>query len=297
MAYARCRQSIPRPNTTTIAHEFRLNGRRRQIATGKAVVLGGLLALAYAPAALATASAEEAAQLKTTLTPMGAERQGNANGTIPSWSGGYKTAPPDYRQGAPRQDPFAKEKPLFSITASNFESYGDKIPEGAKILCRRNSDYRMDVYPTHRTAAFPQSVYDNIFRNATRAHAASAGIAYGVEGAAGGLPFPIPKNGAEVIWNHLLAFWGPARELHVNTYVVSPDGNIRLSSGYNEVADFPYYYPGATPMPYGGYYFKTRHTDDTPPAKVGEGYLAWQPIDTARYKFAAWRVLPVERRG
>ncbi|HTK78833.1 MAG TPA: DUF1329 domain-containing protein [Rhizomicrobium sp.] len=296
MAYARCRQSIPRPNSTTIAHEFRLNGRRRQIATGKAVVLGGLLALAYAPAALATASAEEAAQLKTTLTPMGAERQGNANGTIPSWSGGYKTAPPDYRQGAPRQDPFAKEKPLFSITASNFESYGDKIPEGAKILFRRNSDYRMDVYPTHRTAAFPQSVYDNIFRNATRAHAASAGIAYGVEGAAGGIPFPIPKNGAEIIWNHLLAFWGPGRELHVNTYVVSPDGNIRLSSGYNEVADFPYYYPGATPMSYGGYYFKTRHIDDTPPAKVGEGYLAWQPIDTARYKFAAWRVLPGERR-
>ena len=261
------------------------------------VLIGlALLAVSRALPAFATASPQEAAQLKTTLTPMGAERQGNANGSIPAWTGGYKTAPPDYREGAPRSDPFAKEKPLFSITSANFESYGDKIPEGAKILFRKYPDYRMDIYPSHRTAAFPQSVYDNVFRNATRAHAAPEGIAYGVEDAAGGIPFPIPKNGTEVVWNHLLAYWGQARELHVNTYVISPDGNARLSSGYNEVADFPYYYAGATPGSYGGYYFKTRHVDDAPPAKVGEGYLAWQPIDTARYKFAAWRILPGERR-
>ena len=31
-------------------------------------------------------------------------------------------------------------------------------------------------------------------------------------------------------------------------------------------------------------------------AKFGEAYLAWQPINTARTKFAAWRYLPGERR-
>jgi hypothetical protein len=98
------------------------------------------------------------------------------------------------------------------------------------------------------------------------------------------------------VWNHLLAYWGPARQLHVDTYVVSPDGRSALAAGYNEVADFPYYYPNATPTSYGGYYFKTRHIQDAPAAQVGQGYLDWQPIDTARYKFAAWRLLPGERR-
>src|SRR5262249_41225587 len=163
-------------------------------------------------------SPEEAARLKTTLTPMGAERAGNKAGTIPAWTGGFTASSPGHAASAPRADPFVDEKPLFSITAGNLEKYTDQLPEGAKALFRKYPDYRMDIYPTHRTAAFPAGVYDNVFRNATRAQPASAGIAYGVDGAAGGIPFPIPKDGSEVVWNHLLAYWGVARELHVSTY-------------------------------------------------------------------------------
>jgi hypothetical protein len=282
------------PNGTTRTPEPRLNNRpavnRLRLASGI------ILAAVFASTAALAATPQEAEQLKTSLTPIGAERAGNKEGTIPPWSGGFTTASPGYRASAPHADPFALEKPLFSITAANWEKYADKLPEGAKALFRKNADYRMDIYPTHRTAAFPAVVTDNVYRNATRAHAAPEGIAYGVEGAAGGIPFPIPKNGTEVVWNHLLAYWGPARELHVNTYVVSPDGTSQLSAGYNEIADFPYYYPGATPTSYGGYYFKTLHIQNAPPSHVGEGYLDWQPIDTARYKFAAWRLLPGERR-
>jgi hypothetical protein len=246
--------------------------------------------------AAAGVSPEEAANLKGPLTPMGAERGGNETGTIPPWTGGLMSALPGVRPGTTEPDPFPAEKPVFSITQANFEKYADKLPEGAKALFRKYPDYRMDVYPSHRTAAFPASVYDNVYRNATRAHGAPEGLAYGVDGAAGGIPFPIPKTGFEVVWNHLLAYWGAARELHVNTYVVSPDGSAQLSSGYKEMADFPYYYPGATPTSYGGYYFKTRQIQDAPPAAAGQGYLDWQPINTARYKFAAWRILPGERR-
>jgi hypothetical protein len=195
-----------------------------------------------------------------------------------------------------RPDPFSAEKPLFAITRANLATYADKLPEGAKALFAKFPDYRMNIYPTHRTAAAPQWVYDNISRNATRAHAAPAGIAYGVEGAAGGIPFPIPKDGFEIVWNHLLAFWGPAREAHLSTYVVSSDGSLELTSAYREVADFPYYYPNAAPDALHGYYFKTRHLEDAPAAKAGQGYLVWQPLDTERYKFAAWRILPGEHR-
>ena len=204
--------------------------------------------------------------------------------------------PRAYREGGPRPDPFAADKPLFSITAKNFETYADQLPEGAKALFRKYPDYRMDVYPTHRSAASPASVYANVFLNATRAHPAPEGIAYGVEGAVGGIPFPIPTNGFEAMWNHLLAFWGPARELNLKTWVVSADGTAQLATGYREIADFPYYYPNATPASLGGYYFKTLYLENAPPEKAGEGYLDWQPINIARFKFDAWRVLPGEHR-
>lgn len=247
--------------------------------------------------ATAGVSVQEAAQLNGRLTPVGAERAGNAAGTIPPWNGGFTPNTTGYREAAPRSNPFPGEKPLFAITAKNYRDYADKLPEGAKRLFERDPDYRMDIYPTHRTAAAPDWVYANVMKNATRAHAAPEGIAYGVEGAAGGIPFPIPANGFEALWNHLLAFWGPARELTVNTYVVPANGQIERASAYREIADFPYYARDVTPERIGGYYFKTLHLGVAPAARVGEGYLNWQPINTKRYSFSAWRLLPGEHRS
>lgn len=261
-----------------------------------AAIIFPLVAIALAAPAAAAVTAQQATQLKSTLTPVGAERAGNKDHTIPPWTGGYTTGPPGYREGGPRPDPFAADKPRFSITSANFQSYADRLPEGAKALFRKYPDYRMDIYPTHRSAAAPAAVYASIFLNATRAHAPPDGIAYGVEGAAGGIPFPIPQNGFEAMWNHLLAFWGPARELELKTWVVSADGRAELATGYRETADFPYYYPNATPQSVGGYYFKTLHLDDAPPSKVGEGYLDWQPLDIGRFNFDAWQILPGEHR-
>lgn len=259
------------------------------------VLVAGWLTIAPAMMAHAGVSAQESDALHKSLTPLGAERAGNREGTIPSWTGGYTSVPAGWHAGDARPDPFAAEKPVLTITAANMAAYADKLPEGAKLLFKRFPDYRMEVFASHRTAAAPQWMYDNTYRNALRAHAAPEGIVFGVEGAAGGIPFPIPKNAPEAVWNHLLAFWGPARELHLKTFVASGNA-IDMTSSYNEIADFPYYYPNATPESYGGYYFKTLHRQDGPPASVGEGYLDWQPINTRRYDFAAWRLLPGERR-
>jgi hypothetical protein len=263
--------------------------------TGRLHVCVLILAALAATAAPASVSGQDAAELKSRLTPVGAEREGNADGTIPAWTGGV-TAAPGYVQGAPRPDPFPADKPLFVITARNYHDYEDKLPEGAKALFAKYPDYVMRIYPSRRSAAAPDWVYENIFRNATRAHAAPEGIAYGVEGAVGGIPFPIPRNGFEAMWNHLLAFWGTARELSVSTYVVPSGGAVEKASTYREIADFPYYYPGATPDSFGAYYFKTLHVAVAPPARVGEGYLNWQPINIRRGNFTAWRLVPGEHR-
>ncbi len=260
-----------------------------------AVILVAVGLFAAPASSDAAATAAEAETLKGALTPLGAERAGNAAGTIPAWTGGI-AAVPGYRQGDPRPDPFAADRPLFTITAANAAQYADQLPEGAKALFAKFPGYRMEVYPTRRSAAAPQAVYDNVFLNATRARAAPSGIASGIAGAVGGIPFPIPKSGHEVVWNHLLAFWGPARETRLSTYVVSASGQVDLTSAYRELADFPYYYPGATADSFGRYYFRTRRTEEAPPSRYGEGYLAWQPFDIARDKFAAWRYLPGEGR-
>lgn len=252
--------------------------------------------LGIAAPAFATGLGDAAATHSGQFTPVGAERAGNASGTIPPWTGGYTVGPGKARDGDVRSDPFAGEKPLFAITAKNFRNYADRLPEGAKLLFEKYPGYRMDIYPTHRTAAAPDWVYKNIALNAVRAYAAPQGIAYGVEGAVGGIPFPRPQNGFEAMWDHLLAYWGPARELTVSTYVVPKDGTMELASSYRETADFPYYYPGATPQTLGGYYFKTLHVAVAPSNRAGEAYLNWQPLDIQSHGFEAWRLLPGEHR-
>lgn len=237
-----------------------------------------------------------AQELGTRLTPLGAERAGNASGTVPAWTGGFTASSSGYSAQAPRRDPFAAESPILTITRENYRRYADALPEGQMALFEKYPDYRMVVYPSHRTAAFPSNVYANVARNLTRAHPAREGIQFGVEGAAGGIPFPLPKSGMEAVWNHLLAFWGAARELRLKTYIVTAAGAVTLATSYREWADFPFYYPDASPTSYGGYYFKTLHVDDGPASKAGEGYLTWQPVDTAKYPFAAWRLVPGEHR-
>ena len=259
------------------------------------------LALIMVPALLsppshAAVSPQEAEQLKSTLTPTGAERGGNKDGSIPAWTGGITAPPAEYKTGAARPDPFKDEHPLFSITAANYKTYADKLPEGQKALFEKYPDYRMDIYPSHRTAALPQRVYDNIFANATAAQAARDGIAYGVTGAVGGIPFPIPQNGTEAVWNHLLAFWGPAREDNIRNYVVSSDGTVELSNQFHELVDFPYYYPGATPDSFGDYYFLRRELSDAPAGLAGRGYLLWEANNVATHPVQAWQYLPRERR-
>jgi hypothetical protein len=242
--------------------------------------MAGILIHANAQAAVTTA---QAAALGTTLTPVGAERAGNADGSIPPWTGG----------GLPHD--LAAERPILIIDAASAPRYAAALPEGALALFRAFPDYRMRVYPTHRSAAFPAVVTNSIRDNAGRAEAAPDGIAAGVAHAAGGVPFPIPHEGAEIVWNHLLAFWGTAREAHVGTYIASGDGTIQQTAGYREITDFPYY-ETTDPAAVGRYYFKTRRVQDAPPSAVGQAYIAWQPLDVGRDRFVAWRYLPGEHR-
>jgi hypothetical protein len=164
------------------------------------------LLLASAMFVATPALAQTAADLGKTLTPMGAIQAGNADKTIPAYDGGIATPPAGYKPGDHLPDPFASEKPLAKINAANMAQYEGKLTEGQKAMLQRYPDFYLNVYPTHRTAAVPKEIADATIANASTAKLTEDGN--GVVGAKRGVPFPIPHNGLEAIWNHLLHFAG-----------------------------------------------------------------------------------------
>jgi len=96
----------------------------------------------------------------------------------------------------------------------------------------------------------PQYVYDNIALNVTRAQLSAVGSA--VSGAFSGVPFPMPSNGAEVMWNHLTAFQGEALKVLNANDVVASSGQKYLASLTFVTSDFPYYHRGGSADAFNG---------------------------------------------
>jgi len=263
---------------------------------GLAVMAGWLLALVPG-AAGAAVSAQDAARLGNDLTPLGGEKAANADGSIPAWTGGIKSAAeagfPNYKTGQHHPDPFAGDKPLFTITAANMNEYAAKLTEGHKRLFQTYKDYKMIVYPTHRSAAAPQRIYDATKRIATTANLAPGGN--GVVGAVEGIPFPIPKQGIEVFWNHVLRFRADAAQAVVGQAPMTAGGSYTLVK-FNEEFLFQYSVPGLTEASLNNiiaYFIQ----ETTQPARLaGEILLVHETLDQSKENRKAWIYNPGQRR-
>lgn len=171
----------------------------------------------------AKVTAQEAAQLASTLTPLGAVKAANADGSIPAWTGGITTAPAGYQKGGVHPDPFAADQPLYEVTAANADKYKDLLSPGQMAMLKRYPDtFKMKVYPSRRSAAFSKAVYDAVIQNATTAELTAGGN--GITNATRSVPFPIPKSGLETIWNHLTRYRGETTERSVKQVVPTPNG-------------------------------------------------------------------------
>src|SRR5687768_18257185 len=196
-----------------------------------ATVVGTLAGLVLSAHVQAAVSAAEAAKLGAELTPLGGEKAGNADGSIPAWDGGLTTPAQagfaNFRQGQHHPDPYANEKPLYTVTAANMGQYANKLTEGhKKALQTYRATFKMNVYPTHRSGAAPQRIYDATKRIATTAQLATGGN--GVTNAGEGIPFPIPKAGVEVFWNHVLRYRGDTIVRQIGQAPVFPDGTYTM---------------------------------------------------------------------
>lgn len=183
-----------------------------------AFALGVLL---VAPAT-AEITAEEAARLGKDLTPLGAEKAANADGTIPAWTGGITSPPAGYKPGDHHPDPFASDSVLFTITGKDVAKYADKLTAGHKALLEAYPTYKMKVYPTRRSASYPQRIYDATKKISQTAKIVEGGD--GITGAVMGIPFPIPKQGVEVLWNHLTRFRSDVAARKTGQAVPTRDG-------------------------------------------------------------------------
>ncbi len=250
------------------------------------------LVLALPARGRAAISAEEAKQLGTTLTEIGAERAGNADGSIPAYEGGLRQPPAGFTPGSGvRPDPFADEKPLFSIDTRNATTHAAKLTEGTKALLQRYPGFRIDVYPTHRSVAFPRFVLENTVRVATTARTTDDGLSF--TGAHAAYPFPIPKTGNEAMWNHLLRFSAVCDRRRAFAYNVEASGAAILSSSARILESYPYW---DTRNPETNVYFRFRISYDAPARRAGEGMMLIDPYDYVRYGRRGWQYLPGQRR-
>ncbi|MGI9285701.1 MAG: DUF1329 domain-containing protein [Pseudomonadales bacterium] len=243
--------------------------------------------------ALAKISAEEATRLGgAELTPLGAERAGNADGTIPEWTGGLQELPPGYIQGERLVDPYPDDKLLFTISAENYQEYEDKLSPGQIALLKRYPDtFRMPVYRTRRSALLPDAVYQEIKEGATVTELVEGGN--GFKDYRSTTPFPIPKSGVEVIWNHIVRYRSD-RGIKQRFTQIPVQANGNFSPTLLETKTV--YVTRVPKNPYPNRLFLFLQTIRAPARLEGDVLLVHENIDQVKEPRSAWVYNAGQRR-
>ncbi len=259
-------------------------------------LLATSLSLALVGAAHAAVSPDIATKLGTTLTGVGAEKAGNADGTIPEYKGGLTTPPASYQKGSSfRPDPFAGETPKLVITGKNAAEYAGKLTASTQELLKRYPSYRLDVFQTHRTVAMPQRVLDNTAKNAVGTQSIEGGVA--LENALPGVPFPIPNDGYEAMWNHLLRYQGYALNTKYDSWNVDSSGHATLATTAEAFLEYPLYDPARTePAKANDLFFRTKFYYLGPARRAGEAVLMQDAVNPLKQPRRGWQYLPGQRR-
>jgi len=258
---------------------------------GAGVLAAGALGLAAAVTA-------QQSGLGSDLTPMGATMAGNSSGTIPAWNGGIKSAADagatGFKSGGHHPDPFAADKPSYKVDATNMEKYAANLTAGHKaLLSTYKGSYFMNVYPSRRSAAFPQRIYDAVKANAGSAKLTGSGN--GVTGAIGGPPFPAPKSGVEVIWNHILRYRADIAERVIGQAAVTRAGSYNMVKFHDETY-IGYALPGATEAALDNVILYFIQETVAPARLAGEILLVHETLDQTKEHRKAWLYNPGQRR-
>jgi hypothetical protein len=264
--------------------------------TTRILQTGALALTLLASSVMAAVSEQEAAQLGTTLTPIGAEMAGNADGSIPAWTGGLPTNAGAVDGKGFLADPFASEQPLFTITAANAEQYKDKLSPGQMAMFKRYADsYKIPVYPTHRSAALPDKIYAAAKKSALNTKGVDGGNGLQNFSESRYYAFPIPKTGVEVVWNHITRYRGGNLKRYITQATPQTNGSYSIVKFEDEIA-FPSDMPDVDPVKAANVllYFKQRVT--APSRLAGNVLLVHETIDQVKEPRLAWIYNAGQRR-
>ncbi|MCO4798011.1 MAG: DUF1329 domain-containing protein [Colwelliaceae bacterium] len=231
---------------------------------------------------------QQVKKLSGDLTAMGATRGANADGSIPAWTGGITKAPAGYTPGMHHLDPYPNDKIEFTITSSNVNEYKSVLTPGQVKLFNTYPDtYKMNVYQTRRSASYPEHVYQATIDNAGRAELVEEGN--GIVQAAVGVPFPIPQNGLEAIWNHVLRYRGEALTREGGQATPTASGDYTYI-GFDDQLMIPYGAKGASPteLEESNILFKFKQKVTEPSKLVGTALLVHETMDQIKTPRQAW---------
>jgi len=255
----------------------------------------GLLGALLLASGLAQAQvdAAQAARLGQELTPLGAERAGNASGSIPAWEGGLERDAAAFDAASGYRDPFAADQPLFSIDAGNAEQYREQLSPGQLAMLRRFADsWKLNVYPTRRSASYPAKVYAAAKANATTARLIDNGN--GIADFQLATPFPLPQSGLEVLWNHLARYRGDSVKRYYAQAVPQASGDYFMT----KIEDLFLFNPAAGDYSQsnGNVLFYFRQSVLAPARLAGTELLVHETVNQVKEPRLAWLYAAGQRR-
>ena len=260
--------------------------------SNRALAVVSVLALTTG-GALAAVGADEAAKLGKELTAIGAEAKANAAGTIPAYEGGIKGPPAGYSVGMFHPDPFPGDKPTATIDSTNYNDYAEQLSPGQIGMFKKYKTFKMPIYQTRRSASFPQRTYDFTIKNATTCKMIADGE--GVENCAEGIPFPIPKQPQELIWNHKLKYKGIAVQRWSNQAAPTATGSFSMVRLREELLGL-YYKPGNTTENINNILIYFFQVVEGPARLAGNVLLVHETLNAALTPRQAWVYNPGQRR-
>jgi hypothetical protein len=253
-----------------------------------------LVLASFCQLASAAVSVQQAESLKNDLTPLGAERAGNGK-DIPPWRGGLTVPTLSYQEaGQHHPNPYPQDEPLFVITSANKDKYKNHLTDGQIALFETYpKTFRMPIYKTRRTAAAPEWVYDNTYKNAIRSELNTNGV--GLRYAYGGIPFPIAKNGLEAIWNHITRWRGTFFSRRSSEVAVHQDGGFSLVTVQQDIL-FNFYNPKSSIDELNNILFYYLSFTKAPARLAGGAVLIHETIDQVDEARQAWGYNAGQRR-
>jgi hypothetical protein len=249
-------------------------------------IVGTVVAALPAPS-FAKLTDAEVARLGADLTPVGAEKAGNKDGTIPAWTGGLCAPPAGWTPDKGYVDPFPNDKVKFTITKANSAQYKDKLTPGTLAMLNKYDTFKMNVYETRRTACYPDSVYEEVKSFATKIELQG----FGISGGRSSVPFPIPKTGLEAMWNHQQRYLGGGVDRNYHSFPVRANGDF-YKIGVHEYRIFN----ANLDQPQDNLLLGFLSYFTAPATLEGTVFLVHEPLDQVKQSRAAWIYNAGQRR-